>query len=58
MFSFMVSDHIVMVPISCHYPYILIMREKYPWLLKYLYEKYQLLISSDYNLLEHRVNTF
>lgn len=29
MFSFMVSDHIVMAPISCHYPYILITREKY-----------------------------
>lgn len=34
MFSLMVCDHIVMSPISCHYPYILIMREKYSWLLK------------------------
>ena len=34
MFSFTVSDRIVMAPVSCHYPYILIMREKYSWLLK------------------------
>lgn len=27
--SFMVCDHIVMAPISCHFPDILIMREKY-----------------------------
>lgn len=34
MFSFTVSDRVVMAPVSCHYPYILIMREKYSWLLK------------------------
>lgn len=34
MFSLIVSDHVVMAPISCHYLYILIMKEKYFWFLK------------------------